>query len=183
MTYEICGARTRRGTPCKLPAGWGTDHPGEGPCRYHEHQTESHAISHPKKRALLAAFAETGNITRSAELAGIDRRTHYDWLAADPAYERAFLDAREQAADRLEEEARRRAVEGTVKPVFYKGREVGGIREYSDTLLIFLLKGVRPEKYAEHTKQDIRQQVQMDARVEHSGRRTLRELMADDGRA
>jgi len=177
---EQCGATTKQGTACRLPAGWGTDHLGEGPCRHHADQTESHEISHPKKRAFLAAFAQTGNVTHSAEMADIDRRTHYDWLASDPTYERAFLDAREQAADRLEEEARRRAVQGTLRPVFYKGEEVGGIREYSDTLLIFLLKGVRPEKYAEHMKQDIRQQVRMDARVEHSGRRTLRELMADD---
>jgi hypothetical protein len=30
-----CGAKTRSGTPCQLPAGWGTDHPGEGRCKLH----------------------------------------------------------------------------------------------------------------------------------------------------
>jgi len=31
-TYEICGARKRDGSGevCKLPAGWGTPHPGTG---------------------------------------------------------------------------------------------------------------------------------------------------------
>jgi len=32
---QICGARTRAGTPCRRPAGWGTDHPGRGRCKLH----------------------------------------------------------------------------------------------------------------------------------------------------
>ncbi len=30
-----CGAKTRAGTSCLQPAGWGTDHPGRGRCRLH----------------------------------------------------------------------------------------------------------------------------------------------------
>lgn len=30
-----CGAATTRGAACRRPAGWGTDHPGEGTCRDH----------------------------------------------------------------------------------------------------------------------------------------------------
>lgn len=30
-----CGAKTRSGSPCKRPAGHGTDHPGEGKCKLH----------------------------------------------------------------------------------------------------------------------------------------------------
>lgn len=30
-----CGARTKSGTPCERPAGWGTETPGEGVCRSH----------------------------------------------------------------------------------------------------------------------------------------------------
>ena len=70
--------------------------------------------------------------------------------------------------DRLEAEARRRAIEGIEKPVFYKGKmcyrdevdpatgERRGtgepllIRKSSDVLLMFLLKGARPEKYREN---------------------------------
>jgi uncharacterized protein YjcR len=32
---KYCGARTRAGTPCKRPAGWGTDHVGDGRCKLH----------------------------------------------------------------------------------------------------------------------------------------------------
>ena len=30
-----CGAQNRAGSPCNRPAGWGTDHPGEGRCKLH----------------------------------------------------------------------------------------------------------------------------------------------------
>ena len=30
-----CGAKTRAGTPCQQPAGWGTSHVGEGRCKLH----------------------------------------------------------------------------------------------------------------------------------------------------
>lgn len=32
---DQCGAKTRAGTPCQQPAGWGTEHPGEGRCKLH----------------------------------------------------------------------------------------------------------------------------------------------------
>lgn len=35
MAVEYCGARTRAGSPCRRPAGWGTAHPGEGRCKLH----------------------------------------------------------------------------------------------------------------------------------------------------
>jgi len=37
MTTNTCGATKRDGTndDCKLPAGWGTDHVGEGQCKLH----------------------------------------------------------------------------------------------------------------------------------------------------
>ena len=31
----LCGAKTCAGTPCRRPAGWGTDHVGEGRCKLH----------------------------------------------------------------------------------------------------------------------------------------------------
>lgn len=32
---KYCGAMTKRGVPCRAPAGRGTDHPGVGRCRNH----------------------------------------------------------------------------------------------------------------------------------------------------
>jgi hypothetical protein len=103
----------------------------------------------PKKRAFLAAYGETCNIGRAAKAAGIDRQSHYDWLAADENYRQAFKAAREQAVDALEDEAVRRANEGVERAVTVAGeREI--VKEYSDTVLIFLLKGARPERYRDN---------------------------------
>ena len=56
--------------------------------------------------------------------------------------------ARIMAGDILEAEAHRRAVEGVEEPVgWYRGKPGGTVRRYSDNLLMFLLKGVLPERY------------------------------------
>jgi hypothetical protein len=110
---------------------------------------ESHELAHPKKAAFLAAFALTGNVTDACKLSEVPRRTHYDWLTADGGYVEAFAEAKKEAIDHLEREAVRRAVEGVEEPVFYQGMVCGAIRKYSDTLLIFLLKGANPQKYAQ----------------------------------
>ncbi len=96
--------------------------------------------------AFLAAYALVGNVTKAAELAKCARSMHYVWLE-DPDYEKLFEAARLEARDHLEEDARRRACEGTLKPVFYQGKQCGVIREYSDMLLIALLNAAWPEKY------------------------------------
>lgn len=107
-----------------------------------------------KQAAFLAAFSECGNISRAAKIAGIERRSHYSWIK-DPIYAERFADAENQAVDTLEAEARRRAVEGIDEPVYYKGEVCGTVRKYSDTLLIFLLKGARPDKYRDNVRQEI----------------------------
>lgn len=82
-------------------------------------------------------------------MAGIPRAYCYELYHKDDDFMRAWDDAISGACDLLEQEAWRRAVKGTEKPVFHQGEICGGIQEYSDTLLIFLLKGHRPEKYRE----------------------------------
>ena len=104
-----------------------------------------------KKRqdAFLAEYKLSATITHAAEIALIARQRHYKWLDKDPAYAKAFEEAKIAATDSLVAEARRRATQGVNEPVYYKGEVVGTIRKYSDTLLIFLLKGALPEVYRE----------------------------------
>ena len=106
-------------------------------------------ITEPQKRAFLAAYAHTGRITRAAKAAQVNWRNHYNWLKSDPGYPAAFAEAQSMAGDFLEDEAIRRALEGIQKPVFYQGVHTDNVTEYSDTLLIFALKGAKPEKYRE----------------------------------
>lgn len=108
---------------------------------------------HPKKRAFLAAFAERGNIVHACRAAKVGRQTYYDWTEHDEEFALAAKIAQAEANDRLELVAYEWATVGvpTVKEI-YEGdvlvrREVS--KDISPTLLIFLMKGAKPEKYRE----------------------------------
>jgi hypothetical protein len=106
-------------------------------------------ISHAKKRGFLAAFTTCGQVTKAAAAIGVDHSHHYYWLKTDQAYAAAFADAKAIQAASLEDEAIRRARDGVTRTVYHQGVAVGEELHYSDTLLIFLLKGMMPEKYRE----------------------------------
>ncbi len=103
-----------------------------------------------RQRAFLAAFRETGNVRLACKAANVGRSSHYRWFEKDPEYRTAFDQAKEDATDVLEAEAFRRAVEGVEEPTgWYMGEPGGTVRKYSDVLLIFLLKSLRPDRYRE----------------------------------
>src|SRR5262249_13418277 len=113
------------------------------------------SIPQHKKELFLSEYSRLGTILKAAPAASIDRKTHYNWLKSDPEYAALFERAKEDYLEKLEAEADRRAVEGTLRPVFHQGEECGQIREFSDTLLIFRLKGLAPERYRENQKIDV----------------------------
>ncbi len=102
-----------------------------------------------RQKAFLEEYKQCAAITHACKIALIARQRHYKWLEKDPAYAKTFEEAKIAATDALVAEARRRAVQGVEEPIFYKGKLVQTIRKYSDTLLIFLLKGALPEVYRE----------------------------------
>lgn len=120
---------------------------------------------HRKKQAFLAVACDGWSVARACAAVGIARLTFYRWQESDLAFAAAYRLARAEATERLEDEARRRAVDGVqrVKPVYHEGEQIGTITEtdYSDTLLIFLLKGLKPEVY--------RDKVQVSANVRVGG--------------
>lgn len=107
---------------------------------------------HLKKPAVLAAFKGCASVTKACEIVDICRDTFYRWLREDADFKKAYQAAREQAIEAIEDEATRRAYEGVERPVYQGGKQVGMIREYSDTQLIFLLKAHRPQKYRDNAK-------------------------------
>lgn len=114
------------------------------------------SIRTPEKEiAFLAALAATCSVTRACEAAGLGRRTVYEWREADPDFAIRWEKAKQLGAEVLEDEGVRRASEGVDEPVFYQGGECGTIRKYSDTLLIFLLKGAMPEKYRDNARMEL----------------------------
>ena len=110
------------------------------------------------QKRFLEAFGLSGSIQEAARLANVHWQAHYDWLQEDPTYRERFRQARMWAVQTLEDEAFRRALKGVNRPVLYKGKPVfvGGQMmyetEYSDQLLITLLKANSPDKYRERTE-------------------------------
>src|ERR1700733_1347099 len=92
-------------------------------------------ISHLKKRAFLAAFSRCGSLSKSAKRAKVDRRTHYNWLKDDPWYVQGFQQAVIEVGDSLEDRLTEMAFDGNV------------------TAAIFLLKGLKPQKFRERIEQ------------------------------
>lgn len=125
-----------------------------------------------KTRArFLEALAATCNVSKACRLSRVARNSVYDWRDHDPVFAAQWAEALDRGGEVLEDEAVRRAKDGLRKPVYQGGKLVGHVREYSDTLLIFLLKGAKPNKYGE--------------RVEHRGKlaltvNVLDEILGDD---
>lgn len=92
----------------------------------------------------------------------------YELRERDEAFAKAWDEALAEALDVAEGEIYRRAVRGTVRKVFYKDQEIDRVREYSDTLLIFLAKAHRPEKYRETTNTNITGTLKTDSKVTHA---------------
>lgn len=102
------------------------------------------------KKRFLETLANTGNIRISANAAGIHKSWLYILRERHPEFAQQWDDAIDDSLDILEAEGWRRAVKGNEKPIFHKGEQIATVREYSDTLLIFFLKGGRPEKYRDN---------------------------------
>jgi len=93
--------------------------------------TKKKAATKAKKKAALNGYVETGTVTGACRVARISRTTFYEWLEKDSKFAEQYEHAQDQVADLLEEEALTRAYDG------------------DHTLIIFLLKGLKPEKYGD----------------------------------
>lgn len=88
----------------------------------------------------LETLAQTGNVSKASEAAKLDRSNFYLLRKRDEEFAKAWDEALDISKGVLHDEALRRAVDGVDKPVYQGGKKVGTVREYSDTLLIFMIK-------------------------------------------
>lgn len=111
----------------------------------------SAAAQRRAKGRFLEAFRQCGNVTASSEYASVDRSTVYSWKESDADFMTAYGQAEAQAEDVLAQAAYERAVLGVTreKPIYKNGVLVDKltVTEYSDTLLMFLLRARNPGKY------------------------------------
>lgn len=91
-------------------------------------------------------------VTAACKAAEVGRSTVYDRRRNDEAFRETWDAIEQEITDALEREAFRRSTLGVERVIYHKGEEVGREREFSDTLLIFLLKARKPEVYRENVK-------------------------------
>ncbi len=89
--------------------------------------------------AFITALAGGSTVTAACKAGRMAKQTAYDWRQRDEDFAVRWADAVEEGTDALEDEAHRRAM------------------ETSDSLLMFLLKARRPDKFRDKVA------------VEHSG--------------
>lgn len=113
-------------------------------------------LDEKRKHIFLRVLAETANLKLAATAAGFKTTGAINRLRKDdPQFDEAVLAASEAAADMIESEAVRRAMQGVKKGVYYKGERVDDEIVYSDSLLQTLLKAAKPEKYAERSQKNV----------------------------
>jgi transposase-like protein len=117
------------------------------------------------QQSFIDAFVQHGIVTRACQEVGIHRSILRQWEEHDEEFSLAYNLAKEKVNDIYRDEARRRAVEGTTKYVISQGKivyvedENKNIvplieRQYSDTMLQFIMKARMPE-YREKSQMDI----------------------------
>ena len=107
-------------------------------------------------------------------MAATSRRNEKIETLAD--FLRRWEDAWERGADLLEEEMWRRAREGVEKPVFYQGKVVGHVREFSDVLVLELIRARPKHDYASFRA--IQQDVRTNAGLEFVA--NVRRILGDE---
>lgn len=89
------------------------------------------------EKKFLELYRKSGNVSLSASGCGINRSTVYERRKAHPDFAQRMDEVREEAIEVLEDAAWKRA------------------KKSSDTLLIFLLKSLKPDMYRETQRHEL----------------------------
>lgn len=109
-------------------------------------------ISMRKRRRFLETLRKTGRVGKSAVAAGYTSSMYLRRLYhADKEFAKEWDEALAVAVDDvLEPEAWERAVNGVEEDIMFKGEVVNTKVVKSDALLMFLMRGNKPDKYREN---------------------------------
>lgn len=132
-----------------------------------------------KKLAFLAALSATGSVSKACIAIDMSRAAIYEWRDEDQDFADRWAKAKAVGMEALEDEALRRAHDGTMEHVWHQGTAVGTIQKYSDTLAIFLLKGAMPEKYRDNHKVELNGRLEVTDMTETEMRAELALLAAE----
>lgn len=108
-----------------------------------------------KKAEFLFAYPECFTVISTCKKIGISRSQYLTWVKEDAQFAADYNQAKEAAIELLESEARRRAYNGVTTTRYTKSGEPYDYTEYSDTLMIFLLKAANPQKYRDNSRVEV----------------------------
>ena len=113
-------------------------------------------ITEERQQVFLAKLGEWGDVAAAADAAGTTKAGAEELRASDPAFALGWARALRASAERLEQVARCRALEGLIEPTLSEGKVVRDdngqpivVRRYSDVILLALLKAQYPDKFSE----------------------------------
>lgn len=113
----------------------------------------------PEQRArYVETLRKTGNPSLSARAIGFGPAFIKRWRQHDDEFNAECQEAEYEAADALEDAARKRAIEGVIREKWVGPAESGHFVDevqYSDTLLIRLLEANKPDKFANRSKTEL----------------------------
>ena len=106
-----------------------------------------------KKKLFIELLAEFGVVTYACKGVDITKQTAYNARKHDRKFADAWDEAVDYSVENMERVAYDRAVNGVNEPLSFKGELTGDtVKRYSDILLMFMIKGNKPEKYRENSK-------------------------------
>lgn len=149
-----------------------------------------------KEEFCKALLQHRGQRLYAAREIGVSPQTVQNHLRDDPEFRAMFEETMELFRESLQSEAVRRAVEGTLKPVYFQGRRAvdsdedgnevpAAIREYDTALLVLLLKRHCPEFREKSVVENRNVNVDMGVKdleeMTPEQRAKLRELLETEG--
>lgn len=103
----------------------------------------------------LEEFASHANKSTAAKCANVSLGLIDYALDKSPRFRKLYEYAEQIAADKIDEEMHRRAIEGYERAVYQDGEKVGTIKKYSDRLLERLAEAHKPDKYTQDSDTDV----------------------------
>lgn len=116
-----------------------------------------------RQRAFLKAFEIAGTVRSAAKAAKTARSNVYRWRQESPTFEKEFQLSKDRACDSVVDEAARRALRGVPKLRLFAGKPIFDPKtgaaytdlEFSDVLLMFLIKSMRPDEYRDQPQPSV----------------------------
>lgn len=107
-----------------------------------------------KRNRFLAELAIRANVRAAAGAVGMSEASVYQLRSRSAAFRDGWEAALQETYARLEVELLDRATNGTEKPVFYAGKQIGSVIEYPDRLALSLMDQRRAQRGAGKSGKD-----------------------------